>query len=316
MVFEGVHYFPIEGLNIVDLSKIDMYIPVFFVDRPESQRVISLLNPDKTRVCIMLHCFLSCYEQVDITYAPFKVDVICPSDFVYHHHVEWMLPNRMTTILNGVPDLFLEDQCQEPRHRPGQWIFFACYERGGSLARRVFASVRASLPNAARKMHICSYADKRLDVTEEGHVWHGSLSKRELRSVLDECEYFVYPLVSPEGVVHHDTFACVIAEALSRGVIVITLDVACIPSLYGDIVVQVPHIPCVGYDPQRKIGLYNDNILSEEMVTSIKGAILDLESNPERKLSLRRRGMEWAHSIPWSKQADIYMNFIENSFIV
>lgn len=298
---EGVTYVPTDQLeSLVNLADLDVFISMLEC----REAFVSKLNPHRTRVCSILQCFAN-PDEIQNIYGSFAVDLVCVSDYVFQKYANWNFPKRITMIPNGVPDSFALDLPASEK-TPGKWIFHAAYERGGDVAYRIFDAC----PQIASEMHVCSYTSHLSPTTRDPRViHHGSLDKIDLRDLLDTCDYFVYPLVLPNGIVHHDTFGCVIAEALARGVIVVSWDVACNPSLYGDLILQVPHLSYPGYVPDAAFGR-NPNLLSQEAVHAFRDAILDLERQPERKKAMRQKGIQWARSNTWTHRAQEYARFL------
>lgn len=171
------------------------------------------------------------------------------------------------------------------------------------MAYRVFKYVQNKRPDACTSIHYASYfaPDSSLiqPLLQDVDVhWHSSLPKNKIASLLNEADYFVYPLVLPDAVVHHDTFASVVLEALASGVIVVTWNVACIPHVYGDYVIQVEPDDVPGYDRRARYGR-NAWMLTDEAVQRLGEKILYLEEHPEEKEILRERGRTWAKTQTW-----------------
>jgi len=306
-MIDGVMYVPMDQVGtFLNPEELDVLVQPLFIPL-EFYPLHLKLNPSRTRVCIILQCFANPLD-IQKTHGSFDVDLVCVSDYVFQKYALWNFPKRITMIPNGIPDAFVLDS-HIPRKVPGQWVFHAVYERGGDVAYRIFESVRQVQPDIASKMHVCSYTSQASPAPNDHFVLHGSLPKKALRNLLDQCDYFVYPLVLPNGIVHHDTYGCVIAEALARGVIVVSWDVACNPSLYGDLILQVPHLPHAGYDPNAAYG-YNPSLSSHEAIAAFRDAILDLEQHPEKKEAMRKRGIEWAKSSTWSHRVEDYFRFL------
>ena len=108
-------------------------------------------------------------------------------------------------------------------------IFPACQERGGLVAARVFAALRAEWGSSARATF--AYYDQDTSRSDElqairgalrlggvalgaggRQVSIGTLSKADLLLEMQRSGFFVYGLVSSRGTVHYDTFASVVAE--------------------------------------------------------------------------------------------------------
>jgi FkbM family methyltransferase len=302
---DGATYIPTADQleTFVNLAELDVFVQMFWF-----HELVFKLNPLRTRICIIVHCFI---EVADIknVYAPFSVDLVCISDYVLRKYASCDFFRRIALIPNGIPDSFI-DTCGQKN--PGKWIFHALYDRGGDVAYRIFDAVHQVHPAIASEMHVCSYYSSSISsmtMDDPRFVHHGSLDKKQLRDLLDACDYFVYPLVNPNCNVHHDTFGCVIAEALARGVIVVSWDIACNPGLYGDLILQVPHLPYASYDADAMYG-FNPALMSPEAVELFRDAILDLERHPERKECMRQRGIQWARSNTWSLRAQEYSRFL------
>jgi glycosyltransferase involved in cell wall biosynthesis len=150
--------------------------------------------------------------------------------------------------------------------------------------------------------------------SSERIVYHGSKTKIEVRDFLLKSDYFVYPLICYNGWVHHDTFGTVILEALACGCIVVVWDVACISSVYEDYVIKIPvpeHAKITGYqrvsNEAEPIQFYNPSarygscpwMKSDEAQQLFIDAILELETNQDKKEMIRMRGVEWARKYTW-----------------
>eukprot|EP00607_Mallomonas_marina_P000409 CAMPEP_0182436342 /NCGR_PEP_ID=MMETSP1167-20130531/80987_1 /TAXON_ID=2988 /ORGANISM="Mallomonas Sp, Strain CCMP3275" /LENGTH=294 /DNA_ID=CAMNT_0024628407 /DNA_START=788 /DNA_END=1672 /DNA_ORIENTATION=+ len=224
--------------------------------------------------------------------------------------------------------------------RKGRWVFHARYYRGGALALRVYSHVQKLLPSVANELHFLSYdtsdssseslsrshsaASQRGDVSKGisresglgGVVSHGSLSKRGVALVLTNADYFVYPLADESGEMHHDTFATVVLEALSSGVLVVTWDSACLKDVYGDLIELVP----IPFSPESHSPYYPSNkrghsvwAASEEGVAALARAVLRLETRPKEKQRRREAGMLWAQTQNWTLVGALYAEWLEKS---
>jgi glycosyltransferase involved in cell wall biosynthesis len=173
-------------------------------------------------------------------------------------------------------------------------VFGASYERGGEVCRRVFTKVRETSHSAASELVFASY------YTPDGS---SSLSKQALAELVASAEFFVYPLVLPSGSVHHDTFACIVLEALAGGVDVVSWDVACLREVFGNHVNLLQTPTCTGYDPHARFGR-NPNMLSDGAVGALADAVLAVDALPVNERERRRReAVEWATSETWTDKA-------------
>ena len=164
--------------------------------------------------------------------------------------------------------------------KPKSFIFHPVWERGGSVAKRVFDKL--GWDNEGGSFTRFDYSDN--------NMAHDKLTVfREIA----KSEYFVYPLVLENGFVHKDTFGCVVAEACALGAIVITFPVAALPQHYGNSAVFVG-LPSDANLEELTAGrnIIDRSLLSEESVDNIVNAIRDLEANPSKKEEIRKNARE------------------------
>ena len=126
-----------------------------------------------------------------------------------------------------------------PRRMPRSVIFHALPERGGAMAARIFNALNWT----DGSMDFYAYEDQvNADMafiaslaSLDGRIQiRGSLSKAALFNILRGTDYFFYPVTSRHGMIHKDTFANVVAEALALGVIVVAPRVAALPEIYSE----------------------------------------------------------------------------------
>lgn len=212
-----------------------------------------------------------------------------------HHALPYFeVPNAIN------PDIFGNKHAKLVQRQPRSFIFTACYERGGHTAREVHDLLTAR-GHCMGGMNVYSYFDTNLAP---------SLSKRELAERLKESEYMVYPLTLQNAEVHHDTFACVILEAMACGVLVVTWDVACMRDVYGDMITLVSPPPCDGYDPQAAAGS-NPMMIQKDSVVKLADAVSGLIALSEEDRETRRLvAREWALNQTWQKSVDKLSNIV------
>lgn len=303
-----------QSAATAEINEYDWYCPLFFLfDDQHRAFMHKIRNKAKTKLLVWLHCFLD--DDTALHYwsrQGFQVYGMAVSQWVYDKYLPYLEPGRLWLVPNGVSPRFHQTAAAVPaeNNSGGVWCFHQTFSRGGSVALRVFDRVRLQRPGAAKNMHLMSYytpdggaaVKNNTSSSPETTQWHGSLSKTRVAEILRTSEYFVYPLAASDGTVKHDTFACVILEALAMGVIVITWNVACIPLLYGDHVVALP--PPVGYPANNRFAA-DPWFLSEEAVDQLAAAVLELDADPGRKAELRSRGMAWARQQTWDLGADV-----------
>lgn len=156
------------------------------------------------------------------------------------------------------------------------FLWAATWERGGSVALRVFRKFRNLQKDAT--FHIASYfpIDQLEELKKEsGVVLHGSLGKTKLYELMSDVETFVYPLVLPNGVIHKDTFGCCVSEALACGCKVVTCPQGTLRELHEG-VVDFADIPPEVEDLARNTEFWSVApwLLSEESVDRVFEAVL------------------------------------------
>lgn len=303
-VSEGVFFWhQAQGLLEADpigVGDIDWYCPIFYLFDRGVQAFLKRLNPRRTRVLAWFQCFIPQNELRDLAQAGFRVYAQFLSEYMTAHYQGCPYLLDAWVIGNALHPIFTQPLRLDGK-RPGTWAFCAVHERGGEMAARVFKRVQARRPAAAQSMTFATYEhDARDGHGASGVTFAGSMSKTRVKQLLDETEYFVYPLVQPSGLVHHDTYGCVVLEALARGVIVLTWDVACMRDVYGDHVLRLPPPEEQGYGPHAAWGT-NSRMLTEAAVEAFADAILRVEGDPGLKRHMQERGALWAHTQTWDK---------------
>lgn len=172
-------------------------------------------------------------------------------------------------------------------------IFHAVWERGGHLAAAAFEKLGWHANGGT--FHMYDYWG---NLPNNAAVsFHGSTDKRTLMTTLSETEYFVYPSVLPNGSIHKDTFACVVAEACAMGVIVIAFPLGALKELYGDAVVWLKWPE--GYTPSDELfqACYQQclELTSSTVVDDIVAKINWFEERPHEKAAQRQRAIEHTH---------------------
>lgn len=280
----------------------DVFIVNFFVSHPEVIRVIKHLQthkPSTHQIVVWQHCIImdEHWKQGLAVLRPEQTMIIAPSRWALRRIPEQF--GRQYVVPNAVnPNVFTEPCLTNEEERLGNWIFHASWERGGDVAYDVFNKY------PARKQF---FAAAYVNMTTESvgmMTKLGSLSKTQLRKTLCGCDYFVYPLKTPWGSVHHDTSACVVLEAMACGVIVITWKVACLPHVYGDHIITLDPPPYdTGHADCDFFG-YCHAMGNETSVKRILDKIVELDSRPDEKRSLRKRASDWAAQQTWRRSAE------------
>ena len=298
IIDHGVTYSPTVPLDM------DVFIPMFFWFYDDNlRRLINERIPRNITIVPWLQCILQPYHWSSILPAlrEFKrVVVVGPSQFALQNVPECLVERHVVS--NGInTDIFADFEETERK----DWIFHACWERGGNLAVRVF---EATPHPEGTTLYAAGYGpvDSELCVKKLG-----SLSKQQLRDKLLEMDYFIYPLVLPSGSVHHDTFGCVVLEAMACGVIVVTWNVACLYEVYEDNIVLVdPPKYDVG-SPSTAFGHCHE-MNSQASVQKLGDAIRRIDANPSRKQQLRRRAHAFAMRYTWTASAERFNKVLQD----
>lgn len=288
--------------------KYDWFSPLFYIDEFSCNAVLSRIDRQNTKVLIWMHCFIPDNVIHYLKHNGFHVKLACVSEWVRRHYLNVLEHENVCLVPNGVSPAMFKGTMQKNK---GHWCFHAVFERGGEVAIRCFTKVRSIFPESAQKIHVMSYYTDTIINTQEEHEHtvevHGSVSKNAIADILASSEYFMYPLVLPTNSVHHDTFACVILEALALGVIVVTWNIACIPHVYGDYVVGLD--PAIDYPKDARM-MTHPWFNSDEAISMMTKAVLELEMQPKKKEEIRQRGMQWARDVSrqWSSSGErMYM---------
>lgn len=311
----GIDFVSMNDFDLELVNTYNWYCPLFHVREEYHQNIMAhIRDKAKTKVMLWFHCFID--DDVILEYQANGFDVygVGVSEWVKQHYEHLFDDKHLWVVPNGVSPYFYESRSIDNKTR-GSWCFHATFFRGGEAAIRVFDKVSQVVPDAARELHIMSYYTPDANKTVPDFVIeHGSLPKTEVADILERSEYFIYPLVTPERGMHHDTYACVIMEALSLGVIVVTWNVACFPSLYSDYIVAVE--PPNGYPKSDR---FFDNggewFASQEAIDMLAQAIIDLEAAPEKKDWLRQRGAQWARQHTWEQSGESMVHGMQQAII-
>jgi glycosyltransferase involved in cell wall biosynthesis len=172
---------------------------------------------------------------------------------------------------NGIPDFYLN--VTKSSHFTGNWAFVAVFERGLTESAKAFVKVKEKCDKCARNFTFSSYyladgrkfgdlIDNRLKSKNymmpgrhdnEMYIYDkrvfsytGSLSRLEVSNLLSRSEYLIYPLVLENGLLHLDTFATSVLEAVAHGVIVIVWDLACFAEV-RTINMKLSYYSIIGY---------------------------------------------------------------------
>jgi glycosyltransferase involved in cell wall biosynthesis len=189
----------------------------------------------------------------------------------------------------------------------GKFIFHASWPRGGDVAYDAFKQL--NIPN--KQFHAFDYLMVIHDYREGYFHKHQGVDKKTLFTHLAESEYFVYPLYTPYKDVHKDTFSCVVAEALSLGVIVITYPLGALPENFNDLCVWLPPPNGADFDKMQQESLSKDEDGIFKTTTSIVETINVIERNPTMKNLYQNKGKDViVDSFNINKVGQMWVDFI------
>lgn len=295
-----------ELINLKDIDDIDVFCPSFYGWLSNVINFCKILS-SKTKILLYIQSFSDCSQIFNLKKNIYIVGV---SDYVKLYYSKYGYPYK--TIYNAINDEIFTDNNLNYESKKGNYVFFASYERGGEMCLKIFNKL-ANI-NSNIKLYITSYEPKDIykisQKNSENIIKLSSLSKKEIKSLLDKCDYFIYPLVNNlTGSVHHDTFACVVLEALACGVSVVSWNVACLKNLYRDNIYLIDTPLCNRYNPLDQFG-HNINMLSDESINLFVNKINEIESSPELKIKKKIEARKWALSHTWKNKTQELLEFI------
>lgn len=294
-----------ELKNITNVDDIDVFCPSFYVWLPN---VINFCNRlgNNTKILLYIQSFGNCQQLFNL---PKKYFIVGVSDYVklYYHRYDY--PYK--TIYNALNDEIFTNNDLDYNSKKGNYVFFASYERGGEICLKIFNKLLKTYSDI--ELHISSYEPgdmNRISSNNKNIIKHSSLSKKEIKLLLDKCDYFIYPLVNHyTGSVHHDTFACVVLEALACGVSVVSWDVACLKNIYRDHIYLIKPPVCEGYNPLHQFG-HNKKMLSHKSINLFVDKVKEIEGDQNLKLTKKIQAREWALSHTWKNKTKELLDFI------
>jgi len=194
-----------------------------------------------------------------------------------------MIPNPI------MDEMITEVLLDPPTRKKHKFSFHAVWARGGNVAVEAVRELNLHSP----EFHAFDYLMATHDHGDSFFVKHDGVDKKTLFTHLAESDYFIYPLYTPYEDVHKDTFACVVAEAIALGVIVITYPLGALKEFYDGYCrwVDFPE----GFDVQQAQSepLTKDYEGKFKNTNNIVKAINEIESDPEFKESIRNLGKKY-----------------------
>jgi hypothetical protein len=297
-----------------DYSDFDVYSPLLFCHSFQAFQLVMFV-PKSCLFIWWMHCFPIAYDLAIIDYAKckgLKIIVVTPSNYVTNHSIVASLQLPRFTVGNGINHaIFASNDLALQQNKTGRFTFHAAFDRGGILSYKVFKKFQNHFKYGS--FHTFDYGLGTCDVThllkDSSVNFKKALSKVDLHRHLLTCDYFVYTLAYDHGGIHHDTYACCIHEALASGVIVLSWDVACLKSLYGDAIILLEPLHYSTYNSNAPFSA-NPNLLSDEAVQLLFEKLKYLEENPIEKEKQRKKGFDWALNPirTWNYQSACFLN--------
>jgi glycosyltransferase involved in cell wall biosynthesis len=217
---------------------------------------------------------------------------------------------KIETIPNPIMDEIIDEVLKEkPIKKNRKFIFHASWARGGDIAY----SAIDKLNYEDKEFHAFDYLITIPSNDAKFFNKHDGVDKKTLFKHLAESEYFIYPLYTPYQDVHKDTFSCVVAEAISLGVTVITYPLGALYDNYKDYCqwLQLP----VGFDLET---VQNEPLTKDldgkfKIDENIVHMIHYLEQNPQAKNLVKDNGYNYITSkYKLETIGNMWLNYIEN----
>jgi glycosyltransferase involved in cell wall biosynthesis len=172
-----------------------------------------------------------------------------------------------------------------PKERvPHRFVWLSSADRGLAFFITLFPFIRRHLPDA--ELHVFRDVSK-ADLPESDPDYitlHGHMANTQIQAELAAADYWVYTTNFTE------TFCISAVEAQRAGLVSIASDLAALSETVGGRGVLLKSPPD-----------------SQKMAHEVLGAILDLESDPERKQAMRRRGKKWARKQTWGRKVEEWL---------
>jgi hypothetical protein len=166
--------------------------------------------------------------------------------------------------------------------RPNNTVFIALWERGADISERCWNKLKYESPG--------KWGDF-LKLDYNGGSSTQKADKTAVFNTYSRARYFIYPLInSKNGMIHRDTFGCVVAEAIACGVEVLTYPVAALREYYDGLVTWIPFPPYTSTNtiddpiPTPSVPQLGWESQDEHIIRLIK----EIDANYDSRESLRR----------------------------
>jgi hypothetical protein len=175
-----------------------------------------------------------------------------------------------------------------------QFVFFACFERGGPVAFNVAKHFPHFKFVSMNYIYGTDTEKYKKDLGPDPHnqivAIHGG--RNAVMKALEESKYFIYPLVAPNNNVHYDTFGYVVLEALLNGLIVILPHMSCFEELFGDAIAYVEVSDLLTNEEKYRWKRHLPQLNSETMLKRYIAKVEELEASESLRLLYVERAMQ------------------------
>jgi len=201
-----------------------------------SWRILNKIH-NFNKIIILTHNELFNYERF-FSINKSKIIIAYISEFAKTNilNIQPFLKNYESILLYNSIDI-TDLPTVDVQNKKNQLCYFACIERGYKLVTEImkkFENYNLVTNTYANQCKDYFYLDM-----NNVMVLNNSSKKCTLENVV-ESKYFVYPLINLENnVIHYDTFAYVVLEALLLGTIVIAPKIGVFEELYGDAICYI-----------------------------------------------------------------------------
>jgi glycosyltransferase involved in cell wall biosynthesis len=302
-----------------------------FIKRPEVSMILKYI-PAKCQIIILYHSITDINDLMTHELLP-RFKFVCVSNFVANQFNLETLKNPLLVIPNGInKDVYLQNLDGTPLNiydetyylnKKGNFAFYTSWGRGGEMSYNIFKEYKKTLDLSLKKKFkflVCDYLPKANEKIEElkrknsDFIVLGSLSKRDIKSLLDKTDYFIYALYNPvDDIITHDTYGCSIHEALACGVSVITWNVACYKEIFGDNIHLIEPLEYPDYKPFGGNKEKNRRMGSSEGINLFVEKIREIERNLDKKLEDKIKARKWALEGTWEKSINKFLDFVNHT---
>lgn len=259
------YIFSTNWLTTLDIIDRITYKKLFILTENDLSHYDKLFTIDKNKIII---CYISEFAKRNILdVQPFLKDyksILLYNSIDLNDLVDW-------DDLVDSGELSLSQVLKEKTNL----CYFACIERGFKMTLEILNQVDY-------KLYTNTYYQPYQHLLKQNNcIIAENSAKYTILNYLKKSKYFVYPLINLDnGMIHYDTFAYVVLEALLMGVVVIAPKIGVYEELYGDAVCYIETDDIIPTDDLLKWKKRNHKFgypLVQRYVEKIK--LLDADDN-------------------------------------